>query len=87
MSEETPLPRRSARLQGLAAEVPPAAADAPSTADDANNPGNPASFPLDDAGAYQFVCQILLNKPPATQRRFYAVMEENGLQDDILAVK
>ena len=84
MSEETPLPRRSARLQGLAAEVLPTAADAPSTADDTNNPGNPTPFTPDDAGAYQFVCQVLLNKPPATQRRFYAVMEDNGLQDDIL---
>ena len=42
---------------------------------------------LGNPGAYHFVCQILLNKPPAMQHRFYAVVEEKGLKDDILAIK
>ena len=45
------------------------------------------SFTPDNAGAYLYVCQKLLNRPPATQRCFYAFLEENGFKDDILAVR
>ena len=44
------------------------------------------TFTRDATGAYKFVGQVLLNKPPATQRSFYAVLEENGFEDDILSL-
>ena len=49
-------------------------------------PQTEPTFTRDATGAYKFVGQVLLNKPPATQRSFYAVLEENGFEDDILSL-
>ena len=59
------------------------------TTNPVNAPGPPSevAFTPDNAGAFLYVCQNLLNRPPATQRRFYAFLEENGFKDDILAVR
>ena len=44
------------------------------------------NYTRDATGAYKFVGEVLLNRPPATQRSFYAVLEENGSEDDILSL-
>ena len=82
MSSDTPNPRRSARLQGLAADEPPtveATAGSPS-------PTGTAPYTTDHAGAYQYAIQVLLNRPPSPQRTLLAVLEHNGYKDNILGV-
>ena len=79
---QTPLynmsdPQPQLRLQDMAVSDP------------ANVTTDPAvpSYPVNPAGAYQYVGRVLLNRPPATQRNFYNVLEQNGLKDDILALE
>ena len=50
------------------------------------NTKNWFSFAVDDAGAYQYVCQVLFGKCPTQHNDFYVLLEENGLQDDILGI-
>ena len=45
------------------------------------------SFTRDDAGAYQYACQILFNKDPIMHCSFYSVLEYNGLKNDILCIR
>ena len=45
------------------------------------------SYPMNPAGAYQYVTRVLLNCSPATQPNFYNVLEQNGLKDDILCLE
>ena len=50
------------------------------------NTKNCISFAVDNAGAYQYVCQVLFGKCPTQHNDFYVLLEENGLQDDILGI-
>ena len=43
------------------------------------------NFTCNTTGAYKYVGQVLLNRPPATQCSFYAILEENGFEDNILS--
>ena len=82
MSGETPNPRRSARLQGLAADEMPTV-DAPTGVP---SPAPAPSYTVDHAGAYQYAIHVLLNRPPSPQRTLLAVLEYNGYKDNILGV-
>ena len=79
------MPQRSPRLEEMAATQPtnqePTQAVAPTM------PQQPEpSFTRDATGAYKFAGQVLLNRPPAMQRSFYAVLEKNGFEDNILSL-
>ena len=79
------MPRRSPRLEEMAA-TQPADQEPTQPADTTMPQQTEPSFTRDATGAYKYVGQILLNRPPATQRSFYAVLEENGFEDDILSL-
>ena len=44
------------------------------------------NFTCNVTRAYKFVGQVLLKKLPATQHSFYAVLEENGFENNILSL-
>ena len=79
------MPRRSPRLEEMAATQPANQEPTQPVAPTMPQPTEP-SFTRDATGAYKYVGQVLLNRPPATQRSFYAVLEENGFEDDILSL-
>ena len=73
MSNLPPQPR----LQDLAISDP---------VDITTDPASP-SYPMNPAGAYQYVIRVLLNCSPTMQPNVYNVLEQNGLKDDILCVE
>ena len=79
------MPQRSPRLEEMAATQPANQEPTQPVAPTMPQPTEP-TFTRDATGAYIYVGQVLLNKPPATQRSFYAVLEENGSEDDILSL-
>ena len=82
--------RKSKRKEGLPPQDDPAAPIGTTVAR-ANSPEGSISSDPSVAepkvnAAYRHVTETLLNRPPATQIAFHAVMEQNGLMDSILDI-
>ena len=75
------MPRRSTSLEEMAAMQPATQEPTQPVAPTMPQQTEP-NFACDANWAYQFVGQVLLNRPPATQPSFYAVLEETGFEDD-----
>ena len=45
-----------------------------------------AAYPVNHTGAYHYVVQVLLNNFASSQQSLYAVLENNGFENDILGI-
>ena len=79
------MPQISPRLEAMAAMNAANQETTPPTAPTMSQQPEP-TFTCNTTGAYKFGGQVLLNRPPTMPRSFYAVLEENGLEDDILSL-
>ena len=48
---------------------------------------NSSPFTNDELGAFNYVGQILLNRPPETNCSSYSILEQEGFNDDICCLR